>query len=100
MQFNSYEFIFLLMPAAVISYFLLNKISYTLGKIGLVIASVIFYLYAGLDVALGLGVSIVVNYFFALYLSKVQKGRKAIKIKQMSIAYILSPFPMRQIHLD
>ena len=35
MQFNSYEFIFLFMPAAVISYFLLNKINYTLGKAGI-----------------------------------------------------------------
>jgi len=86
MQFNSYEFVLLFMPVCVIGYYLLNKISFTAGKLGLIAASVIFYLYAGLPVALGLAASIVLNYLFAFYLSKGRVGRKAVLI----IAIILN----------
>ena len=68
MQFNSYIFILLFMPITIVGYYLLNRISHTAGKIGLISASVIFYVYAGWDVAAGLAVSIILNYFFALYL--------------------------------
>lgn len=80
MQFNSYIFVLLFMPVTIVGYYLLNKISFVAGKIGLILASIIFYLYAGWNVALGLAVSIALNYFFALYLSKAQKGRKAMFI--------------------
>ena len=80
MQFNSYIFALFFMPVSVIAYYLLNKINHTAGKLGLILLSVVFYLYAGYDVAIGLGVSIILNYLVALYLSKAGKGRKAMFI--------------------
>jgi len=92
MQFNSYEFVLLFMPVTVAGYYLLNRISSAAGKLWLIAASVIFYLYAGLPVALGLAVSIVMNYIFALYLSKAHVGRKmllalAIALNAASLLY-------------
>lgn len=80
MQFNSYIFALFFMPVSVIAYYLLNKINHTAGKLGLILLSVVFYLYAGYNVAIGLGVSIILNYLAALYLSKAGKGRKAMFI--------------------
>ncbi len=77
MQFNSYIFILLFMPAVFILYFLGNKIGYSFGKIILIIGSAIFYIYGGWQAAVLLAASILVNYCFSLCISKVKRCKKA-----------------------
>ena len=78
MQFNSFEFVLLFLPVSVLGYYLFNKISVIAGKLWLIAASLVFYIYAGLPLALGLIVSILLNYIFALYLSASNRGRKLV----------------------
>ena len=78
MQFNSFEFVLLFLPVSVFGYYLFNKISVIAGKLWLIAASLVFYIYAGLPLALGLIVSILLNYIFALYLSASNRGRKLV----------------------
>ena len=69
MQFNSYEFILLLFPLTVILYFLANKIKPVLGKIVLILASIVFYSLGRWEMLTFLGVSMAVN-FLSAYLIK------------------------------
>lgn len=75
MQFNSYIFIMAFLPIFTIAYFALCKIKPVLGKIVLIVAGAIFYIYGGWDISLILGISIVVNYIMALFISKVSKKK-------------------------
>lgn len=78
MQFNSFIFILALLPATVILYFIANKISFTLGKLVVLLANVIFYAYGGLTVFAIFVVSMIVNYSFSYALEKVSKYRKLL----------------------
>ena len=60
MQFNSFEFILLFMPLIVFIYFLVNKFSYKIGKITIVVGSVIFYAYSDWKVLKVLCISLVI----------------------------------------
>ena len=56
------------------------------GTIFLILASCGFYIYGGLNIAAIFGSGIVVNYIFALILSRARKGRKAV----LSLAVVLN----------
>lgn len=73
MQFNSYLFILVYLPILIIGYFGLNRISSVAGKLFLIVASTFFYIYGGWNIAIILVVSIVVNYFFAVIINRVEK---------------------------
>lgn len=79
MQFNSYIFILLYLPIFVIGYFLLNKINSLMGKLFIIIASLIFYIYGGLNITVILGISIVLNFILAIIIKKV-KVKKIILV--------------------
>ena len=68
MQFNTYIYILLFLPVVLLGYFTLNKISFIIAKVFLVIFSLIFYLYAGIKGFIWLLVSISVNYLFVVVL--------------------------------
>lgn len=72
MQFNSYEFILAFLPVIILAYFLLGKIHVNLGKISIIVGSIIFYAYADLSVLKVLGISIVINCLFAKFLERVK----------------------------
>ena len=71
MQFNSYIYIMAFMPIFVISYLLLSRIKPWLGKVALVIAGAIFYIYGGWNIAAILGASIVVNFIMSVFIMKL-----------------------------
>lgn len=75
MQFNSFIFILLFLPLTVTLYYTLNKINDTVGKIVLLIASIIFYAYTDRVTLIVLGISLVINYGFALAIANVKKWR-------------------------
>lgn len=75
MQFNSFIFILLFLPLTVTLYYTLNKINDTVGKIVLLIASIIFYAYTDRVTLIVLGISLVLNYGFALAIANVKKWR-------------------------
>ena len=72
MQFNSYVFILAFMPIIIISYFLLGKINIILGKITIIIGSIVFYIYTDIHMLKIVGISIIINYLFAILLGKVK----------------------------
>ena len=80
MVFNSFIFIFLLLPLTLLSYFLFDKISSLVGKIVLIISSLLFYLYGGWQFFLITLASIAFNIVISLILGKINKGRKALFI--------------------
>ncbi len=63
MLFNSFEFILIFFPLALLGYFLLNRLSmFTLGKAWLVVASLFFYSYFKFEYFFIISASILVNY--------------------------------------
>lgn len=76
MQFNSFVFILVLLPATAILYFLLNKIHFQAGKILLIVSSIVFYAYSDWTTFIILGISLLVNWAFALFLRKTGKWKK------------------------
>ena len=77
MTFNSYIFILAFFPAFVILYYMLGKINGFVGKALIIVGSVVFYVYAGWDVAAVLGISIVINFTLALVMSK-KRGKRPV----------------------
>ena len=75
MQFNSFEFILLFMPLIVFIYFIVNEFSYKIGKITIVVGSVIFYAYSDWKVLKVLCISLVINYIFSLIIWKKEKNK-------------------------
>lgn len=73
MQFNSYLFILLFLPISVIAYFLCNKINKLAGKILIILASALFYMYDDWKVGIILGISLLINYGFAQLVSKSKR---------------------------
>lgn len=78
MQFNSFVFILLFMPVTVTAYFLFNKISVGIGKIILIVASVIFYACFDLKLLLFLGISIGINFLLVWIIEREMKWKKIL----------------------
>lgn len=76
MQFNSYVFILLFMPITLIAYYLSNKINYLFGKIVIILASIIFYTWSDRSTIGILGISLIVNFFFAKVIEKTKKWHR------------------------
>ncbi len=86
MQFNSYLFIMLFLPVFVLGYFIFNRKNILAGKIYVIIAGIIFYMYGGWDIAVVLGISIAINLMFALII----RGGKRNKSIFCSAAILLN----------
>lgn len=65
MQFNSYIFILIFLPSTMFAYFLTNKVHSLIGKLILIISSLIFYAYSDWKLLIVLGLSVTTNYTFA-----------------------------------
>lgn len=76
MQFNSYEFILCFLPITVLLYFLANKIQPVIGKIIIIISSIIFYSMGRSNMLTYLGMSMLINYVLALMLKKLKIKNK------------------------
>ena len=70
MQFNSYEFILIFLPVVLAGYFLLNRLSLTLGKVFLAGMGAAFYLYYGVPSAVLLLFSLLFNYAAAALIAR------------------------------
>ncbi|HZK44069.1 MAG TPA: MBOAT family protein [Syntrophomonadaceae bacterium] len=82
MLFNSFEFIFLFLPVAIIVYFLLNKWHNPLAKLWLICASLFFYSWWNIKYLPLILVSIGFNYFIGKTLSQenLKLNRKTVLI--------------------
>lgn len=78
MQFTSYEFVFLFLPLTVLFYYLVNKFSLTIGKIVLIVASIIFYSFGRHNMLYYLSASILINYSSVLIIQKRQITNKIV----------------------
>lgn len=78
MQFNSYEFILFFMPVVVILYFLANKIKPNVGKLVLIVASIVFYSLGRINMLIYFGISILINYGSAIAVRKLKKKNKML----------------------
>lgn len=78
MQFNSYEFILYFLPIAVLLYFLANKINPIIGKMVIIIASIIFYSIGRSNMLIYLGISMLINYVAALAIKKIKIQNKVL----------------------
>ena len=78
MQFNSYEFILFFMPVVVILYFLANKIKPNVGKLVLIVASIVFYSLGRINMLIYLGISILINYGSAIAVRKLKMKNKML----------------------
>ena len=78
MQFNSYEFIFLFLPITVVLYYSANKIKAELGKLVIIIASIVFYSMGRENMLIYFGISIFINYISALVINKFKIKNKIV----------------------
>lgn len=78
MQFNSYEFILLLLPVTVILYFIGNRVNSTIGKIILITSSVLFYSLGRVNMLVYLLVSVAINYGSVIAIKKFSIKAKAL----------------------
>ncbi len=76
MQFNSYLFIFLVLPIFVLAYFLANKIRLSLGKIVMIVFSVLFYAFERKEMLAFLGISMIINFSCAVIIKKKNLFKK------------------------
>lgn len=76
MQFDSFIFICAFMPLMVMLYFAGMKIHSLAGKILLIVGSVLFYAYSGWSTLIVMGISLVINFGFAIYIERFGKRRK------------------------
>ncbi len=70
MQFNSYEFILFFIPVTVFAYFLANRIKPVLGKLIIIVSSIVFYSFGRTNMLIYLGVSMLISYGSALAIKK------------------------------
>lgn len=75
MQFNSFLFIILFLPLTVLFYYIFNKFSHMIGKIVLLIASIVFYAYSDWGTLIVIGISLAINYLFAVFIKRARKWR-------------------------
>ncbi|MGI6608143.1 MAG: MBOAT family O-acyltransferase [Erysipelotrichaceae bacterium] len=73
MPFNTYIYILIFLPLTIIGYYLICKYNNKAGKIFLIIASMLFYIYAGIIGFCWLLLSITVNYLLIKILMKEKK---------------------------
>ncbi len=78
MQFNSYEFILYFLPITVLLYFLANKIKPVIGKLVIIVASIVFYSMGRANMLIYLGISILINYGSALAIRKFRIKNKVM----------------------
>ena len=76
MQFNSYIFILVFVPAFILSYFLLSRINYKFSKFVIIAFGIWFYLYGGVALAAYLGISLIINLLSALLIKRAERFRK------------------------
>ena len=87
-QFNSYSFILVLLPAFVVCYFLLCRIRPPLGKAAIIGFSVWFYAAGGWDSAAVLGAGMAVNLLLAFRMTKTRR-RKLILALTVALNLLL-----------
>lgn len=70
MQFNSYIFILAFLPAFIIIYFFINRINIKFSRVFIIVAGMVFYLYAGIQSFVALCISCVFNIIIYKALNK------------------------------
>ena len=80
MQFNSFIFILLFLPVTVALYFIANRVCSRLGKLVLLISSVIFYSYTDYKLLFILVLSIFVNYISTILIERYRDRKNMLLV--------------------
>lgn len=80
MQFNTYAFIFIFLPAIVSGYYFFNKKSISWGKIFLIIMSAISYCFVGTECIVLISISILINYGISCFMKWFERSRRSLLI--------------------
>lgn len=80
MQFNSFIFIMLFLPITILAYFLINKVNLLMGKVVIIVASAIFYIYFDIKAAAVMGISLFINFMFAHLIYRTKQWNKLFAI--------------------
>ena len=80
MLFNSYEFIFIFLPAAFAGFFLIARLSFAYASLWLGIASLVFYGYWNPKYVALLLCSILFNYAFGFVISRAAGPRRTLSL--------------------
>jgi len=88
--FNSYLFIFLYLPVVLITFFGLARISHSFAATWLALASIFFYGYWNSAYVILLMGSILCNYIFGLWISRITNNKHSTLKKNILIAGIFS----------
>ena len=78
MLFNSYEFIFVMLPLSVIGYYMINKKSYKAGSVYLLLCSFVFIGYMNIMYLLLMLPCALLTYLIARFINSGIKKRKAL----------------------
>ncbi len=78
MQFNSFSFILVFLPVILLAYFLLSRIHPIIGKLVLILGSIYFYCAEDWKTGIFLGISVAVNYIFAVLIRRLGKPKKLL----------------------
>lgn len=89
MQFNSFIFILLFLPVTVALYFIANRVCSRLGKLVLLVSSVIFYSYTDYKLLFILVLSIFVNYIGTILIERYRDRKNMLLVAIPIIANIM-----------
>ncbi len=78
MQFNSYLFVFVFLPLSIALYFLACRIKPILGKMVLIVSSLIFYSFGRAEMLIILLSSILINFLSALVIRRTGKLKRLL----------------------
>lgn len=85
MQFNSFIFILLFLPLTIGLYFWVSNIKLLFGKIVIIVASVIFFIYSDWRTAIIMSVSLLINLLFAYFIQNINKWRSFFTVMPIVI---------------
>ncbi len=90
MVFNSYVFIFLMLPISIAGYYLINKVSFKGGQIFLLFSSLIFIGYMNIAYLFILLPSVLVNYLIIYMMNHTFKAREGYRRGLMVSGIVLN----------
>lgn len=100
MTFNSYYFILIYLPVFIVLYLSIGKINSYISKTIIILGGIIFYAYAGWNIAAILGLSIMVNYLFSFILKKIRYKKIILAISILLNVGLLLYFKYLNFAID
>ena len=100
MLFNSYSFIFLMMPISIIGYYLINRFNQRLGMIWIIICSLLFSGHTNIMYLLVLIPCMIFNYFIASFMQGATHRRALLTLGVSVNVIVLMIFKYTNFFVD